>query len=414
MRTSTVQRSRCPSTFDRHLSATEPAGGSASRRPVRIGATTAERALYADLTARFGSPLLVYDPAIVEARYAALQAALPDVSLYYAVKALPSPDVVRTIDGLGGGFDIASAGETDLLLKEDVFGRRTIHTHPIKKDQEIRDALRYGATTFVVDNAHELTKFARYRARVGVILRVSFRSPGAVVDLSRKFGCAFDEVPALLDLAQAQGIHIKGLSFHVGSQCADARKHVEAIDACAGLMRARNAGEGTPMSVLDIGGGFPTDYAGTGLDLHAFCAPIRTALGTLPADWEVIAEPGRVLVAPAVRCITTVVGRSERDGLCWYYLDDGVYGSFSGQVYDHAEYPLQVLREGPTRRSVLAGPTCDSIDIVAEDIQLPVLEPGDLVIGHEMGAYTAATRTRFNLLPDARFVNLAGMTVSDD
>ena len=376
------------------------------QRSVTCGASDALSEHWRSLVTAYGSPLLAYDPAVLRERWAMLQRALPGVDLYYALKALPSEHVVRTVAALGGGFDIASAGETELLLREDVFGRRTIHTHPIKKDREIRDGLRYGATTYVVDNPHELYKFKPYRSRVGILLRVSFRSPGAVVDLSRKFGCAFEEVPALLDAAAAEGIHVKGLSFHVGSQCQDARQHVEAIERCVSLMQARNAEDRVPMSVLDIGGGFPADYAQSGLDLFDFCAPIRDALASAPTDWQIIAEPGRVLVAPAVTCITTVVGKSVRAGVHWYYLDDGVYGSFSGQIYDHAVYPLQVLREGPLQRSVLAGPTCDSIDVVAEDVMLPALETGDLVIGHEMGAYTAATRTRFNLVPDAAFINL--------
>lgn len=370
---------------------------------------SAQRARYRELVDRLGSPLLIFDPAVLRQQYRTLESALPGVGLYYAVKALPSPDVIRVIDSLGGGFDIASAGETELLLAEDVFGRRTIHTHPIKKDSEIRDALRYGATTFVVDNAHELDKFRPYRSRVGILLRVSFRAAGAIVDLSRKFGCDLSEVDSLLDHAHSIGVHVKGLSFHVGSQCTDASAHVQAIKDCATVMQARNNGDRPPMSLLDIGGGFPADYTRKGLDLDTFCAPIRATLSTLPHDWQVIAEPGRVLVAPAVTSITSVVGTSVRDGIRWYYLDDGVYGSYSGQIYDHACYPIQTLRSGAAHRSVLAGPTCDSIDIVAEDVALPELEPGDLVIGHEMGAYTAATKTRFNLLPDARFVNLESM-----
>ena len=380
-----------------------------SVRVVLPVAQAADADRYRQLVQRFGSPLLVYDPQTLRTQYARLRNALPNVGLYYAVKALPEADVIRQIAALDGGFDIASAGETQLLLQEDVFGRRTIHTHPIKKDSEIRDALRYGATTFVVDNIGELEKFKPYRARVGILLRVSFRSSSAIVDFSRKFGCDFDEAPLLLEHAATIGVHIKGLSFHVGSQCHDAAEHVHAIQRCASLMRTRNATDQPPMSVLDIGGGFPADYARRGTDIDAFCAPIRSALGELPDDWRIIAEPGRYLVAPAVKCITTVVGVSDRNGIRWYYLDDGVYGSFSGQIYDHASYPLQTLRDGPTARSVLAGPTCDSIDIVAEDIELPELTAGDLIIGHEMGAYTAATKTRFNLLPDARFLNLEAL-----
>ena len=235
-------------------------------------------------------------------------------------------------------------------------------------------------------------------------MRVSFRAPSAVVDLSRKFGCDADDVPDIARDAAALGLHVKGLSFHVGSQCADASRHVEAIHACREMMTRINEAQDRPMGSLDIGGGFPADYALAGIDIDAFCAPIREALATLPDDWHLMAEPGRFLVAPAVTSITTVTGRSRREGVRWYYIDDGVYGSFSGQIFDHASYPLQVLKRGPTAPSVIAGPTCDSIDIVAEGVALPELDIGDLVIGHQMGAYTAATKTRFNSLPDATFI----------
>ena len=359
---------------------------------------------YQRLATQHGTPCLVYRESILKQQFLSLQAALPDVDLYYAVKAHPNPYIIRTIDRLGGGFDVASAGEMSLLLEHKVSGRRTIHTHPIKKDAEIRDALRFGSTTFVVDNLHELKKLAPYRNRIGVLLRVSFRSETATVDLSRKFGCAPDEVIELVQAAEKLKIHIKGLSFHVGSQCSDAHKHQEAIYACRDLMLTLNDSVTKPLSVLDIGGGFPADYALNGFDIDAFCAPIREALATLPSDWHLLAEPGRYLIAPAVFSITSITGKSKRTGMIWYYLDDGVYGSYSGQIFDHTVYPLQVLKHGPTSACILAGPTCDSIDVIAENIQLPELEIGDLVIGLQMGAYTAATKTRFNSIPDACFV----------
>lgn len=374
---------------------------------VTIGSSDEMRKHWEQLSAKYGSPLLIFDSRVLERNYRQLAKALPGVALFYAVKAHPHPFVVRVIDRLGGGFDVASAGETDLLLQLKVFGRRTIHTHPIKKDGEIRTALRYGVTTFVVDNLYELEKLVPYRGRVGVLLRLSFRNREAAVDLSKKFGCSLEDAPQIILRARELGVHIKGVSFHVGSQCVDASKHVEGIKACAALMQEMNQHGGTPMNVMDIGGGFPADYHRRGVDIYGFCAPIRVALQQLPDDWDILAEPGRCLVASSVTSITTVVGKSIRDGVRWYYLDDGVYGSYSGQIYDHACYPLQVLRSGDLLTSVLAGPTCDSIDVIAEGIQLPELEAGDLVIGHEMGAYTAATRTRFNSLPHARLVDLA-------
>ena len=375
-----------------------------SRRRIVIGAAPGEAATFQALVAEYGSPLLVFNPAALQRQYHLLSNALPGVGLYYAVKAHPNAHIVRTLDELGSGFDVASAGEMEMLTELKIPGHRTIHTHPVKKDREIRDALRFGATTFVVDNPGELAKLVPYRDRVGILLRISFRSDHAAVDLSRKFGCGLDEVSGMVASAQRHGIHIKGLSFHVGSQCTTADTHVEAIEKCGELMLTTSQTTNAPLSTLDIGGGFPADYGLSGIDIDDYCRPLRKMLAALPDDWHLLAEPGRFLVAPAVTSITTVTGKSERHGVMWYYLDDGVYGSYSGQVFDHAEYPLQVLKTGDTRPSILAGPTCDSIDIIAEDIQLPELEIGDLVIGRQMGAYTAATRTRFNSLPDARFV----------
>ena len=136
-------------------------------------------------------------------------------------------------------------------------------------------------------------------------------------------------------------------------------------------------------------------------DIGRFCAPIRKALRALPKRIRVIAEPGRYIAGPAAIAVAAVMGRAQREGLWWYYLDDGVYGSYSGQLYDHARYPIRALREGPLHASVLAGPTCDSIDVIAEDVRLPKLKEGDLVVGSAMGAYTWAHRLGVQFLPQA-------------
>ena len=135
------------------------------------------------------------------------------------------------------------------------------------------------------------------------------------------------------------------------------------------------------------------------MDIKTYCAPIRHALAGLPSHVNVIAEPGRFIAGPSMTGIASVIGKAHREGLNWYYLDDGVYGSFSGQIYDHVRYPLEVFADAPQGfPSVLAGPTCDSIDIIAEKVDLPELQIGDLVVGHMMGAYTAASATDFNLV----------------
>jgi ornithine decarboxylase len=354
-----------------------------------------------ELVEKHGSPMLLLDCEKLADQYLQLSAALPGVGLYYAVKAFPHASIVSTLNQLGAGFDIASSGEISLLRKQQVNPRKTIHTHPIKKDKDIRDALRFGCSTFVVDNPAEIKKFRQYAHRVGLLLRVAFRSPDCAVDLSKKFGCAPEEVPALLRTANALGLHVKGLSFHVGSQSTSPNTHVAAIEACSRLIEEYEV----PIRILDIGGGFPVDYErATDIDIMAFCKPIRAALAKLPDHVEVIAEPGRYLVAPAAAAITTVVGKALRGNQPWYYLDDGVYGMFSGIIFDHTHYPLHVFRQGPTRNAAVVGPTCDSIDVIEQDIELPELEVGDFVVGRMMGAYTAATATTFNSLPVPRIV----------
>ena len=375
-------------------------------RTVVYGASEQDCQFYQSLVEQHGSPLLLFDSSKLKSQYRALQWALPNVDLFYAIKALPQIDVLNVIDELEAGFDVASSGELDILLSLKIGGRRTIHTHPIKSDKDIRDALRFGSTTFVIDNLDELKKLQPYRGRVGILLRVSFRSENAKVDLSKKFGCTEDEVADIILQAEQLGLHIKGLSFHVGSQVETADKHVVAITTCRDIMQELNQKVKSPLSILDIGGGFPADYALQSIDIMKFCQPIRDALASLPDDWHIYAEPGRYLIAPAVTCVTTIIGKSKRFGMPWYYIDDGVYGSFSGKIFDHAEYPLQILNDGKKTPSVLAGPTCDSIDIIDEHIELPDLNIGDLIIGHQMGAYTAATRTRFNLLKEAKFIVL--------
>ncbi len=375
-------------------------------RPVRKSASRQVRP-YRELVETHGSPLLVLDAATVGGQYRDLQRALPGVGLYYAVKSLPFRGILRYLAEMGSGFDLASAGEVRLMQELRISARRTIHTHPIKHDDDIRTALRYGCTTFVVDNAEELLKFRPYRRRVGLLLRLGFRSSAAVVDLSKKFGCGLDDAEDLLAMAVGLGIHVKGLCFHVGSQCRHAQRQVEAIDACHTLIRQHHTTGAAPISILDIGGGFPIAYGGPEVDIDAYCAPLRDALARLPAHVQVIAEPGRFISGPAMTSISTVIGKAHRQGLNWYYLDDGVYGAFSGQIYDRTRYPLEVFSDATKKyASVLAGPTCDSIDIVAEDVDLPEMQIGDLVVGHKMGAYTAASATDFSLLKRAKIVTL--------
>ena len=360
---------------------------------------------YQQMVQQHGSPLLILDCDQLVKQFNALSSALPNVKFFYAIKALPHPAVIQTLDTLGAGFDIATSGEIELLRTQSAHARQTIHTHPIKRDEDIRDALRFGCTTFVIDNVWELEKLINYRHRVGLLVRVSFPNPNTPIDLSRKFGCREDEVSILIQKAQSLGLHVKGLSFHAGSQCPDSSNHVYAIEQCAKIIDDVYQNSDKLLSILDIGGGFPVEYMQKTIDIETFCTPIKEALKQLPEHIQIIAEPGRYLSAPAMKAVSSVMGKAKRGDACWYYLDDGVYGSYSGQVFDHAAYPLTIFSDIKSKElAVIAGPTCDSIDVIAEQISMPPLSIGDIVVGHQMGAYTSATSTHFNLFDKAKII----------
>jgi ornithine decarboxylase len=358
------------------------------------------------LVSRYGSPLFVIDVERVRRQYRRLAAALPGVDLHYALKPLPHSSVINALNAEGACFDLATNGEVELVRRLKVAPERCIHTHPIKRDTDIRTALAYGVNRFVIDNPDELRKFVKYRNRCSLLVRVSFSSPEARCDLSRKFGCEPEAVADLFRLAAELRIKIDGLSFHVGSQAAGPAMFVQAIAKCGELVRLA-AQAGHAAGILDIGGGFPVDYLQRCMPIEEFCAPIRAALSELPPTMRIIAEPGRYISAPAAISVTSVMGRAQRDGRWWYYLDDGLYGSYSGQIYDHATYPVEALvPAGEMHPSVLAGPTCDSIDVINEHLELPKLDVGDLVVGRAMGAYTWASASEFNFFPRATVLAL--------
>src|SRR5688572_22651597 len=357
------------------------------------------------LAAQFGSPLFVIDCDALRRQYRALGRALPGVDLHYALKPLPDRTVVQVLAREGSWFDLATNGEVDLVRDSGVPPGRCVHTHPIKRGSDIRHALDFGVETFVVDNAEEMARFVVSRKRVRLLLRISFRNPDTVIDLSRKFGCDADAALGLVEYAAKRGIRIDGFSFHAGSQLLRPDKYVEAIGTCGRLI-AEARSRGFALGVLDIGGGFPIDYLEPVPAIDGYCAPIRSALARLPEGLRVIAEPGRYISGPSAVSLSTVMGRAKREGRWWYYVDDGIYSTFSGQQYDKMRFPVEPLCDPgrPREPCVIAGPTCDSLDIVAEDLPMPVLEVGERLIARQIGAYTVSCATDFNFFPRAKVI----------
>ncbi len=353
-----------------------------------------------------GTPFFLLDRARLRADWASLVAALPQVGHHYAVKALSHPLVLGVLAEAGAGFDVATTAELDAVLAAGATPDRIIHTHPHKKPRDIREALDRGVRTFVADSDAELRKLAdaaqeRPGVEFGVLARLSYPNPSAVVDLSSKFGLFPEEVEGYLDYALELGVRIIGFSYHVGSQNGDLAIVADSLrHSIAHLDAARLAGH--PADVVDLGGGFPVEYDEPVPPIEDFVAVLAPLLDARP-DIRFVSEPGRFLAAGAMSLVSSVVSTAHRPGdeTDWVFIDDGLFGGYSNVLSDHV-MPRILPVTGLDREVVpqtIAGPTCDSNDVVARDLPLPRLEVGDLLVSPEMGAYTWVTATTFNGIP---------------
>jgi ornithine decarboxylase len=354
--------------------------------------------------ANMDTPLLILSRAAVRKNLARLSEVLPGAAIHYAVKSNNHPAIMEEVARSGHGFDVASYHELRQVLEAGAGADKLIHSHPIKTLGEIDKAIASGILTFVVDNPSEIDKFARYSDKVRLLIRLGVKNSSAVVNLSYKFGCQPSEAPLLAEKMRSLGLDYHGLTFHVGSQCLDNRVYVDAIKMAAAVIG--DLGErGFTTRLVDIGGGFPVPYTSETPSIGAFCRPISVALRRfLSRDIAVACEPGRFISATAVTLATSVIGKTKRQGKNWYFLDEGLYGSFSGRLYDHCQYKVLTNRNTVWKRSVLAGPTCDSFDVIYRDIILPPLEVGDILVFPSMGAYCSVSASTFNGLRKAEYI----------
>jgi len=340
------------------------------------------------------TPCLAIDLSVVAVRYAELTAALPGVGAYYAVKACPEPKVVRALGRLGSCFDVASPGEIDLCLAEGVSPSRLSYGNPVKKHRDIAKAFEQGVRQFVVDSAPEVAKLAAAAPGASVLVRLAADGTGSSWPLDGKFGCppavAFELVTAAADL----GLDPAGLAFHVGSDQRDPSRWSPAIATAAEVFE-RAAAAGIGLRKLDVGGGFPGHYVDPVAPIASYGAAIEEAIeryfgGARP---ELLCEPGRHLVADAGVLRSEVVLVAMRGGRRWVYLDAGRFGGLAETEGEAICYQLATRRPGPSGSVVLAGPTCDSVDVLYKRsrCELPLaLDAGDIVDILGAGAYTAS------------------------
>ena len=342
-------------------------------------------------------PCLVVDLEVVRGNYRAFANALPDTRVFYAVKANPSPEVLTLLAGLGSCFDTASIAEIEMVLAAGATPDRISYGNTIKKERDIARAFAMGVRLFAVDCKAEVEKIARAAPGARVFCRFLFDCAGAEWPLSRKFGCDAAMAADVLEHAHRLGLEAHGVSFHVGSQQRRTQAWDLALKSAAAIFRAC-AERGIQLTMVNLGGGFPTKYLKEVPAIKTYGNSIFRALrkhfgNAIP---ETIIEPGRGMVGNAGIIEAEVVlvsKKSEADQIRWVYLDIGKFGGLAETMDESIRYPIRTPRDGgEAGPCVLAGPTCDSMDVLYEKTpyELPVsLEIGDKVLIEGTGAYTA-------------------------
>jgi len=358
---------------------------------------------------------VVIDHDIIRENYAAFKKHLPKVQAYYAVKANAEPAIVRTLYQAGASFDVASLPEFMLVYEnirrlppkqqQDFIWDKIIYANPTKPKETLQ-ALDQYKPLVTFDNIEELKKIQKYAPHAGVALRLRVPNTGSMVELSSKFGCDPGEAVDLVVAAFGMGLVVEGLSFHVGSQCTNFQNFVQALNLAAAVMQEAKS-RGHEIKILDIGGGFPAPYNKHVKPFSLLARKINAEIDRLfPEDIEILAEPGRFLVATAATSIARVIGKAVRDGKQCYYIDDSVYHTFSGIIFDHCQYHLKSLKKGRAEISAVFGQTCDALDTISLSEELPQLEIEDLLYSENIGAYSNASSTWFNGFPPAKVVHL--------
>jgi len=367
------------------------------------------------LAREHGTPLVVVDHAILRRNYAEFRRHLPNVQAYYAVKANPAPEIVRTFYRAGASFDVASMPEfmavyenirhLDPKAQQDFIWDKIIYANPTKPRETLEALDRYKPLV-TYDNLAELQKIQQHAPHAGVVLRLRVANTGSQCELSSKFGCDPGEAVDLIFAAFRLGLVVEGLSFHVGSQCTNFENFVQALNVAAAVMKeSRERGHAIP--ILDIGGGFPAPYHRHVRPFRELARLLKAELTRLfPADLQILAEPGRFLVATAATSVARIIGKAVRDGKPCYYIDDSVYHTFSGIIFDHCQYPLKAFRKGRNELCAVFGQTCDGLDVLSQSESLPELELDDLVYAENIGAYSNASSTWFNGFPPAKVVHV--------
>jgi ornithine decarboxylase len=362
-----------------------------------------------------GTPVFILDHKKIRENYREFTEALPRVQAYYAVKANSNPEIVKTLYSMGASFDVASFPEFMVVheniknlpekKRQDFIWDKIIYANTIKQEETLRKLDQYKPLV-TYDNIAELYKIKKHCPHAGLVLRIRVPNTGSMVELSSKFGAHPGEAVDLILEAFKTGLIVEGISFHVGSQCNNFENYMQAIQLASSILKEAES-RGHKINILDIGGGFPVKYNSKVRSFKTLARKLNAEIDRLfPKTMEILAEPGRFMVANAATLVTKIIGKAVRDGKTCYYLDDGVYHTFSGIVFDHCAYPLKAFMDGQTMVCSVFGPTCDAFDTISVAEELPELEMGDYLYAENIGAYSIASSTYFNGFPPAKVVHI--------
>jgi ornithine decarboxylase len=344
------------------------------------------------------TPALVMDKRLIKAKYEEFRVHFGRARVYYAVKSNPHPTIITLLNGLGCDFEISSLGELERLLSMSIPSQRITVGNPVKDPALVKLAHQSGIDLTAFDSYSEIEKLAALAPGTRVGVRLTVPNDGSEWPLTKKFGVEADQAVELLVQAKKSGLKPVGVFFHVGSQCTLASTWAKAIEKSWSVWQ-RAAQRGVELQMLNVGGGFPATYLKPVPTVAEIAGVIHESLAAFfPKNIDVSIAPGRGLVGEAGVLAATVTAKAVRDGEQWLYLDVGVFNGLMEAV-GGIKYRIVPSRNGPTRKWVLSGPTCDSFDVISNEVELPDLDVGERVYFTSAGAYTTAYASQFDGFP---------------
>lgn len=342
------------------------------------------------------TPFLLMDTVRIKENIEIIGKNIKNSTVFYALKANPDAAIADLVNKENVGFEIASEGELAILSSLGVEPSRIISSNPVKSIPFLQKAAEYGVRYFAFDSVGELEKIARYAPGSNVYVRLSVPNEGSEWPLSKKFGLEIDDAVELLSCAKGKGIHPVGITFHVGSQCQNSYNWNIAIDK-AKILWERAENRGIRLTLLNIGGGYPINYTKVVTTIDTIERNIAKLIREkFPVDTNIHLEPGRAVIGDAGILVSSVIGKARRHDEDWLYIDVGVFNGLMESL-GGIRYTYIVEAKGDTEKSwTMAGPSCDSFDIIDRHVALPDPEIGALILILSSGAYTVSYASEFN------------------